>query len=167
MTNPVKCEITNVALTVADLELTTRFYCEGLGFTELPTLIIGDELAKLAGIEGEFKLYERFIRGGDTVINLLYTETPKIAETRAKSRHGMLGLSHIVIRVDDFENALARIVEYGGAVHEETRAYFDNPDPAVGRTHIINCSDPEGNRVEVLSMPDSVRAWMLTPKSAG
>lgn len=167
MSNPVKSEITNVALVVADLERATRFYCEGLGFTELQTLIIGNELAHVGGVKGDFKLYERFIRSGDTVINFLYTEVPKIEQTRAEPRHRSLGLSHIVIRVDDFENTLKRVIEYGGTVHEESRSHFDNPDPKVGRCLIINCSDPEGNRIEVLQMPDSVRAWMLTPKSKG
>jgi len=165
MSRPVKSEMISVALTVADLERATRFYCEGLGFEEMQTLVIGNELAHMAGVEGEFRLLERFIRCGDTLINLLHAEIPRIAQTMSAPRAGTLGLSHIVVRVDDLENALARVVEFGGVVHEDSRSHHDNP--GVGRTDIINCSDPDGNRIEMLTLPDSVKTWLETPKAAG
>lgn len=164
MSRSIKSEIATVALVVADLDRATQFYCEGLGFVETRTLLIGPELAALANVAGEFRLIERFIKAGETVVNLLYTETPRLPVDRAEWLGHRPGYSHIVVRVDDFENALERIAEYGGTVHHETRADFDNPDPKVGRTQVVNCSDPEGNRVEVICCPDTVRSWMRTPK---
>ncbi len=164
MTGAINARVATVALVVADLERTTRFYCEGLGFEELQTLIIGNELAHVAGVEGEFRLHERFIRGGDVVLNLLSQETPKPTESRAELRYGRLGFSHIVIRVDDLEATIARIRDYDGSPIEESRSHFDNPDPSVGRTKIIQALDPEGNRLELIEMPESAFAFMMTPK---
>jgi glyoxylase I family protein len=163
----VKSEIATIALVVADLERATRFYCQGLGFTELQTLIIGDELAHVGGVAGAFRLHERFIKCGATIINLLYNENPAIEQTRAASRHRQLGFSHIVVRVDDLEAAIAGVLAQGGDVDETTRAHYDNPDPAVGRTLIVNCYDPEGNRIELIQMPDSAYAFLHTPKGQG
>jgi catechol 2,3-dioxygenase-like lactoylglutathione lyase family enzyme len=159
MSKPIKSEFMCLPLNVADLDRAIRFYCEGLGFTPLHALTIGSELAAVTGSQGEYKVLERFIRAGDTVINLLCQVVPAQTETHA-AKLGGLGLSHLNIRVDDIDNAMARVVEYGGTIMPETLAHFDNPDPSIGRTDIVIGYDPEGNRLEILQMPDSVRAWV-------
>ena len=95
------------------------------------------------------------------MINLLCRVLPNQTETRVAVKQGSLGLSHLNIRVDDIDNAATRIEEYGGTIIPHTRTHFDNPDPSVGRTHIVIGHDPEGNRLEILQLPDSVRAWMM------
>jgi predicted enzyme related to lactoylglutathione lyase len=57
-----------------------------------------------------------------------------------------LGFTHMTLIVDDIEAAIARVVEFGGQVHAETR--IDSPYGP-----IVFCTDPDGVRVELMQPP--------------
>jgi catechol 2,3-dioxygenase-like lactoylglutathione lyase family enzyme len=153
MSDPVSGRrLTHFGLLVSDIERSTRFYCDALGFEPVSELIvIGQEFSKLSGAAGDAKTYLRFIRRDEVTIELLCSEAAPVTGRPARDR---LGLWHLCLNVADIDAEIARIRAHGGAVREETRTVFDL---AGGKTmEIVYCSDPDGQPVELTNIPDGV-----------
>jgi catechol 2,3-dioxygenase-like lactoylglutathione lyase family enzyme len=142
----------HLALSVTDLERSRAFYCGALGFTA------GDEyrssgprMAKLleapaSGFAG------CFLRRGDTLLELLcWAEGTPADSPRREQEHGF---AHVSFAVDDIDAAAAAIERHGGALRTRLDHSFGNR-PEEPRTTIVFCTDPDGNRIELLAHPTS------------
>lgn len=130
---------------ISDLERSIRFYCDGLGFelserfeldsTHLPGLDRGLE------VEGPVSVVSQMIVNGPMKIELLYYPGRPPRGTPSNSR-GLLGLTHLSFYVDQVDQAAERLLEYGGAMVDGTRADVGIP--------IVFLTDPDGTRVELM-----------------
>jgi catechol 2,3-dioxygenase-like lactoylglutathione lyase family enzyme len=145
-----KTRLTHVGLIVSDIERSTGFYRDALGFEVLSdTIVIGQEFGKLSGEENLIRL--RFIRRDNLTIELLSRSGPSNLGPPARDR---FGLWHMCLNVPDIDAQISEISKYGGKARPETRTMFDLPG---GETmEIVYCEDPDGQPVELTRMADSV-----------
>lgn len=135
--------ISHIGICSSDVENSVRFYTEALGF-KLERSIEGigapfDMLMELPGATCSV----HYVKCGETTIELIGypgTETAGSSERRPMNQ---LGFTHMTLIVDDVDAVAARIVDYGGQVHPETR--IDSP-----MGPMIFCTDPDGVRVELI-----------------
>ena len=132
---------------VSDLEASTRFYCDVLGFTELFSVdFTQDELAATMERPGAFT--SRMLRRDDLRLELLHWHDGSAAGS-GRAPMNRLGLTHLCFRVDDVEAHWEAARAAGGQVHPETLSELPGP------VRTVYLTDPDGVRVELISgMPD-------------
>jgi len=128
----------HVGQCTTDLERTTRFYVELLGFEVERDLEVPDEhTAPLLGVDPPLNLRARYLRKGDFVLELMAFErlvrrdTPRVMNEP--------GLTHLSISVDDLDATTARVPDFGGEV-------------IVVLPNAVMVRDPDGQRLELLTM---------------
>ena len=148
-----ECRISHFGVAVSDIERSTRFYVEGLGFEcASDTIRVGEDFQGLTP-ESEADFRVRFIKKGDLFIELFCDYSATQLDAPKSDRHG---LRHVCVNTDDMEAQLGLIEAAGGRVHRETLIELELPD---GRTfQAVFCSDPDGMPVEVTTAsPDFSR----------
>jgi len=130
--------LNHVGQCTADLDRTTRFYVELLGFEVERDLEVPDEhTAPLLGVDPPLNLRARYLRKGDFVLELMAFErlvrrdTPRVMNEP--------GLTHLSISVDDLDATTARVPDFGGEV-------------IVVLPNAVMVRDPDGQRLELLTM---------------
>ncbi len=135
--------IRHFGICVADIELSSRFYREGLGFEPVMDITeIGAPFDALIELPGATLLVQQ-LRCGDVTIELLGFKDREATGAGERGAMNTRGLTHITLVVDDVDAVAARIVEYGGRIHEETLV-----DSSFGR--MLFCTDPDGVRLELM-----------------
>lgn len=142
----------HVGVCCSDLERSTRFYVEVLGFRELFTVELGPEVAATMEVDGRFR--SRMLARDDLRLELLCWIEPLAQGDRARRPMDRLGLTHLCFRVDDAD-ALgemgAAAERTGGAVHRATSSVQDGMGVGGGPVKTMYLTDPDGVRVEVMS----------------
>jgi catechol 2,3-dioxygenase-like lactoylglutathione lyase family enzyme len=140
--------VSHVGLCVADLERSLRFWRDGLGFRERSRLDVtgaaADTLLELRGVE----LRAVYLERDGLRLELLHFAAPGARRRAAVRPMNQPGLTHLSLRVDDLDGALARLAGCGGRVLDATRVAI----PAV-RTRAAFVADPDGTRVELVEAP--------------
>jgi lactoylglutathione lyase len=133
----------HVGVCCSDLERSTAFYEQVLGFTQLFTVELGPEVAPTMELEGRF--LSRMLRRGDMRLELLHWLHP--AATGDGTRRSMLGLglTHLAFRVTSVEELYEVVERAGGAAHPVTRSVLD------GGVELAYVTDPDGVRIELMS----------------
>lgn len=130
---------------VTDLELSTRFYVEGLGFmaqeggrTDAP-----GPLLEMPGAT----VRTQFIRHSEGLRMELWTlEDRAAAVDRIDPRPANLpGRPHLCFVVDDLDIVASRIAAFGGQRLDESRS-------DLGYGELMFCADPDGTRIELVQM---------------
>ena len=129
---------------VSDLEASTRFYVEALGFTKAEDFTVGAEFAALMGLE-DVALTSQFLEKDGVRLELLAFATPGAVGEATMRPINKLGLTHLSFRVEDVDAVAALVAEHGGTVHPETRT-------TMGDLDFVYCSDPNGTRVELMKL---------------
>lgn len=142
--------LSHVGICVSDLERSTRFYCEALGFEKAESFTVGDEFAALMEFDS-VALTSQFLRRDGHAIELLSFAAPEPSGERSRRPVNTFGLTHLSFRVDDVADAAAKVVALGGTVHAPTRTTFPGADGA--DMDFVYCSDPDGTRVELMKLP--------------
>lgn len=147
--------LTHIGICVADLERSTGFYRDLLGFEEVSRLSmqgpITERLLDIAGGE----LQAVYLKLSGTVIELLYYPAAGHLPTEVPRPMNLLGLSHISLSVADPDAVATAIAQHGGTVLTQTRFAHD------GVTRALFVTDPDGMRIEL------VRASGDTPVTPG
>lgn len=138
--------IRHIGLCTGDIERASQFYQQALGFQPLGDIVeIGAPFDALIEQPGA-TLRVQQLKAGDATIELLgYKDLDVIGEAE-RCAMNRRGFSHMTLVVDDIEATIARICEFGGQVHENTRV-----DSPFG--NILFCTDPDGVRVELMQAP--------------
>jgi len=142
----------HVGVCCADLDRSTRFYCDALGFRELFTVELGPEVAATMEIEGRFR--SRMLARDDLRLELLHWLDREADGDGLRRPMNRLGMTHLCFRVDDVDElgAMAAAVEAaGGAVLAATRSVQDEMGVGGGPVKTMYLTDPDGVRVEVMS----------------
>lgn len=132
---------------VSDLEASTRFYHHAMGFEPIT------EVQELSGawLSTALELPNAHIRSRQVrnaegvVLELTQFIEPAAVGSRQRRPNNHYGLTHLAWYFHDIDAVAARVVEAGGQVHPETRAFF----PAGGAT-MLYCTDPDGTRIELM-----------------
>ena len=130
--------VNHVGLCVRDLERSTRFYVDLLGFEPDGELTVPDDpTATLLGLDPPVGLRAVYLRLGSFRLELLhYAERTPSARTRPMDE---LGLTHLSIGVDDPRALLERVEAHGGTLL---------PSTDIGVAAFIR--DPDGQLIELL-----------------
>ena len=140
MTERVHPIVNHIGQCVTDLERSTRFWCEVLGFeVDRPDLVLPDAaVGPMFGIEGPVGITARYLRCGAYVHELLHFDRPGNPPPQRREIVEV-GLTHVSLCVADLPATLAAAREHGAEVT------FDSPHAAVLR-------DPDGQMIELLPM---------------
>jgi catechol 2,3-dioxygenase-like lactoylglutathione lyase family enzyme len=130
---------------VSDIEASARFYTGALGFTRAESYRIDDGLDTIMELDG-IQLDLLFLRRPDMMLELIQYRSPAAFGSRERRPLNQFGVTHMSFWVQDLENAMARVQEFGGAVHASTRATVYGND-------LVYCTDPDGVRVELMQAP--------------
>jgi catechol 2,3-dioxygenase-like lactoylglutathione lyase family enzyme len=135
-----------LCLMVRDLEKTTRFYCEGLGFVPGKTVERGSEVAPNLELP-DCKLRLRFLQRADARLELVELLEP-LAQGDGRRRPGdSIGPFMWGFRCHDLRATADTLVRLGGTFVRQGKAGADQ------NYDLIMVTDPDGFRVELFSMP--------------
>jgi len=140
----------HVGVCVSDLERSTRFYAEVLGFRPVLTMDMGPEVAATMEVEGcEFT--SRMLGRGDVRVELLQWRSHDAEGDGQRRPMTGLGLTHLCLRVDDPEPLLAAAERFGGGAHRETTSELPGMGVDGGPVGLVYLTDPDGVRIELMS----------------
>lgn len=147
--NPYKPS--HIGLCVTDLERSMRFYCEGIGFKPHKRFHLTRQIAE---VDAPVDVTAQFIMLGTLEIELLYYASPgTIGQPHQRRNH--LGLTHLSFVVDDVEASALELEALGGTILQDTRNDTDDPEAE----RILFLADPDGTRVELMSIPAGHPYW--------
>ena len=131
----------HVGVCCSDLERSTAFYEQVLGFTQLFTM----ELEVPATMEVEGRFLSRMLRRDDMRLELL--QWVSLEPTGDGSRRDMrgLGLTHLAFRVTSVEELYDVVERAGGAAHPGTKTVLE------GGVELVYVTDPDGVRIELMA----------------
>ncbi|MBW8753719.1 MAG: VOC family protein [Sphingomonadales bacterium] len=141
MNSPDNVVVSHIGICTSDLERSTRFYTEALGFEVERHVDIGppfDLMTEVPGLKGR----AGFFRRGDVRIELAAYESPDVLGPAERRPMNQLGITHLSFVVGDLEAVTQRIAALGGRVLSETRVV--SPHGA-----LMFCTDPDGIRLEL------------------
>jgi lactoylglutathione lyase len=132
----------HVGQCVTDLDRSKRFYCELLGFRLDREIHPADELsAKLMRLTPPLAMTASYLVRDGLVLELLHYAAPGQTQVYEPRSMNQPGLTHISLSVEDVEEVLARVADYGGEVLTDSN---------IGAGVFVK--DPDGQLVELLPM---------------
>jgi lactoylglutathione lyase len=139
--------ISHFAACVSDVEKSTRFYTEALGFEIDMQVEVTPPFEKLTELP-EIRARATFFNHGAMGIRfeILQYDKPGTIGPAGRRPMNQLGLTHMGVVVDDLEAVAARIVEHGGEVHWHTKVSGPHGD-------MVFANDPDGLRLELWKKP--------------
>jgi lactoylglutathione lyase len=137
----------HVGVCVADLERSTAFYRDVLGFAVLFSMDFTGELAATMERDGGFT--SRMLARDDVRVELLHWHDDAVTGTGERRPMTARGITHLAFRVDDIEDLYEIAVSSGGQVHAGTRSDLG------GGVSVVYLTDPDGVRIECMAgVPD-------------
>ncbi len=139
--------IMHVGVCVSDLNRSIRFYRDGLGFEEAGGLeISGEPTATLLEMP-DLELRAVYLERDGLRIELLHYPSPGSVGSAEPRPMNQLGLTHMAVRVENLEDAIAKLTALGGTALEHTRVREPEYD-----AEIIYLTDPDGTRLELIQV---------------
>jgi catechol 2,3-dioxygenase-like lactoylglutathione lyase family enzyme len=127
----------HIGLTVSDMERSCRFYSGLFGFrVESDLKLPGDRIAELLQLSPSSTIHAAYLVLGGFTLELMQFEPPS-ALTAGSRVFDQTGLAHLSIAVDDPDDIVARVGEFGGTRFS-----------SITGAHVIR--DPDGQLIELL-----------------
>lgn len=140
--------LSHIGICVSDLKASVAFYCKALGFRELSRLSVkGEQSERLLAIKGG-ELEAVYLERDGTRIELLWYPVAGHSQGERPSPMNQLGFTHLSLRVNNLDVAIAAVQKHGGECLTTTRV--DNEE---WHTHVAFATDPDGLRIELLQAP--------------
>ena len=137
----------HLGVCVSDLERSTAFYREVLGFRVLFSVDFGDELAATMEETGGFT--SRMLARDDVRVELLAWHDRAVSGDGERRAMTARGLTHLAFRVDAIDDLFELAARHGGAAYPSTRTDLG------GGVEVVYLSDPDGVRIECMAgVPD-------------
>jgi lactoylglutathione lyase len=132
----------HVGVCCSDLERSTTFYEQVLGFQQVFTMELGDEVAATMEVDGRF--LSRLLRRDDMRLELLqWLSLDATGDGRRRDMRA-LGLTHLAFRVTSVEELVEIVERAGGTAHPATRSTLP------GGVELAYVTDPDGVRIELM-----------------
>ena len=131
----------HIGVCVSNMERSTRFYTEALGFEISYSLEAGAPFNIMTEMP-EMKLHATFMTRGALMIELLYHEIPTTIGPAERRPMNQLGLTHLSFVIDDIAAVADLIDKYGGRALSQTKVTSPAGD-------MMFCTDPDGARIEL------------------
>jgi len=145
--------MTHVGICVTDLERSTRFYRDLLGFAYRSELRVqGEPSDTLLGLR-DVDLQAVYLERDGTRIELLRYASPDTVGDGTPRPMNARGLTHLSLRVDNLADTLATLHADGVRVLDATR--IDIPDFGAAAVFVV---DPDGTLIELVQSPGDVEA---------
>ena len=143
----------HVGVCCSDLERSTRFYTEVLGFRVLFSVKMGPEVA--ATMEQEGRFVSRVLARDELRLELLQWLDQPVTGDGSRRPMTALGLTHLAFRVDDVHELAEIAARAGGAAHPETLSTLPGGGEGGRDAQLLYLTDPDGVRIELMSgVPD-------------
>jgi len=146
----------HVGVCVSDLDRSTAFYEGVLGFRQLFTMTMGDELAATMEIDG-IRFESRMLARDDVLIELLHWLEPTASGDGQRRPMDRFGLTHLCFRVDEVDDLVEPAERLGGAAHLSTRAVLAGMGVGGGDVTVLYLTDPDGTRIEAMAGSPELR----------
>jgi lactoylglutathione lyase len=143
----------HIGICVSDLDRSTRFYVDVLGFARLYALdFTGNEVAATMEQEGAFR--STMLRRDDLRLELLQWVDVPTSGSGTRRPMTELGFTHLSFRVDDVHELSDAVRAAGGQVVEGTLTVLGD-DAGGTATRLLYVTDPDGTRIELMeNVPD-------------
>jgi glyoxylase I family protein len=145
--------MTHIGVCVTDLERSTRFYRDLLGFAYRSELRVqgepSDTLLRLRGVDLQAVYLER----DGTRLELLHYASPGAVGDGAPRPMNGRGLTHLSLRVDSVAETVAALRAAGAQILADTR--IDIPDFGAAAIFV---ADPDGTLIELVQSPGDPEA---------
>ncbi|WP_314036925.1 VOC family protein [Dietzia sp. CH92] len=135
----------HIGLCVSDLARSTRFYCDGLGFTKIMEYDIDEQIPE---VDAPCSLTSTFLEKDGMRLELLSYRQPGVIGT-PPTRRNHLGLTHLSFFAEDIDAAAEELCGFGGTLVEDTRVGMED----ASAPQFVFLADPDGNRVELMHIP--------------
>jgi lactoylglutathione lyase len=143
----------HLGICVADLDRSTRFYVEVLGFRELFSVDFDGQLAATMERDGAFT--SRMLARDDVRIELLRWHDGRAAGDGERRPMDARGVTHLCFRVDEATELLDIARRAGGGAWPGTLTSLDGAGEDGRALRTVYLTDPDGVRIECISgMPD-------------
>lgn len=139
-------------LTVRDLDASSAWYCEHLGFIDRGrSEISGEGISAQTGVGGTV-VKTALLVGSNTILELLEYASPESDSPAPEC--WAVGAAHVCVTVEDIEDVIARMTESGVRFHSQ-------PSQLVPGTKMIYVRDPDGIMVELIEPSKELRLESL------
>jgi lactoylglutathione lyase len=143
----------HVGVCCSDLEKSTRFYEEVLGFRQLFTVELGPQVAPTMEVDGRF--LSRMLVRDELRLELLQWIEPEATGDGSRRPMTALGLTHLAFRVDRVEDLYDVAARAGGAAHPSTLSRMPGAGEGGRDVEMVYLTDPDGTRIELMAgVPD-------------
>lgn len=137
----------HLGVCVSDLDRSTRFYTEVLGFRVMFSVDFGSELAATMEAGGGFT--SRMLARDDVRLELLHWTDREPGGDGSRRAMTDRGLTHLAFRVDVIDDLFAITAACGGSAHSATVTDLG------GGVQVVYLTDPDGVRIECMAgVPD-------------
>jgi glyoxylase I family protein len=153
----------HVGVCVSDLEVSTRFYCDVLGFRELFTMTMGDEVAATMEQPPGLRFTSRMLARPDVRVELLQWDEPSATGDGQRRVMTERGMTHLCIRVDDIDDLSDAAVAAGGAVHPGTLSVLPGAGLDGADVKLLYLTDPDGTRIECMAGTPDLSVFFPDP----
>ncbi len=139
----------HIGICVRDLDVSTRFYTEVLGFEVMFTVVFDGEFAATMEQPGMFT--SRMMRRDDLRIELLWWPEDRATGDGARKPMNAIGLTHLAFRVDTIDELYDIARRAGGRAWPQTLTTV--PGRGIGGADLQNVyvTDPDGTRIECMT----------------
>lgn len=138
----------HVGICVTDLERSTRFYRDGLGFRFRSEFQVQGEPSDTLLQLRDVNLHAVYLERDGTRIELLHYIAPTAVGDGATRPMNGRGLTHLSLRVDQIETVLADLQRLGATIIGPSRIDIPGFDVAA-----VFVSDPDGTLIELVQSP--------------
>ena len=140
----------HVGVCCSDLDRSTRFYTEVLGFRELFTMAMGDEVARTMERES-IRFESRMLVRDDVRLELLHWLEPQAEGDRTRRPMTQFGMTHLCFRVEDVDDLADLAEQHGGTVHRHTLSELPGAGVGGATVKLMYLTDPDGVRIECMA----------------
>jgi len=139
----------HVGICVTDLDRSTAFYRDVLGFSEVFTAEMGPEVVATMEVDGHFS--SRMMTRGDLRVELLHWHDQPVQGDGARRPMTATGMTHLCFRVDHVDDLREVAARSGGAVHDTTLSVLEGVGVDGADVGLLYLTDPDGVRIECMS----------------
>ena len=140
-------KIDHITINVSDIEKSSAFYCEGLGFEHVDDQVVGDEGSGPALMPKPYRVHSRHLmvkEGIRVVLNHIEVPSQPLPEYRRQ-----YGLTNLAVYSKDIDRQMEKLRALGGKPISDSRAQFKFEGNTVD---VMVCLDPDGQPVELIAL---------------